>query len=330
MRGADSMKRAIQLVLTIAASAFLIAGLPEAYSQTYPAKPIRMIMAVGGGAEVVIRLVGQRLTETMGQPVVIEVQSGAGGAIGAEMVARSAADGYTLLVAAPSSQIVRLFVTKNTPYDPIRDFTAVARLVDTVVCIMASASAPVNSLNELIDYAKRNPGKLSYGSSGYGTGQQISFEMFKKLTSVDIVHVPYKSGAQALTALVSDQVPLSTGILATAMPYLKTAKLKVLALIREKRYAGAPEIPIVGELVPEFEAMASWMGTFGPAGMQAPLVRRLNGEINKAMNVPEIRSKSEEIGFVVGTSAPEEFAAEVKHDYVAIGNMIKAVGIQPE
>jgi tripartite-type tricarboxylate transporter receptor subunit TctC len=298
-------------------------------AQAYPAKPVRMVLAVAGGAEAVARIVAQRIAGPLGQPVIVDPQSGAGGAVGAEMVARATPDGHTILLAAVSTQVVRVFVTKNTPYDPIRDFTPITQVADTVVCIVANPSLPASSLKELIDYARRNPGKVSYGSSGIGTAQHLSFEMLKQLTGADIVHVPYKSGNQSLAALLGGEIPLATSILATTSSHIKAGKLKLLALIDTKRYPVVPNVPTVTEVVPEFEAMPAWMGFFGPGRLPAAIQTRLHDEMVKALSAPDVRAKAEEIGFVVQTSTPDEFAAKIKRDLGTVGRIVKAVKYQP-
>jgi tripartite-type tricarboxylate transporter receptor subunit TctC len=300
-----------------------------AQAQAYPAKPIRNIMALAGGAELVARMVGERLNQSMGQPVLIGAQAGAGGAIGADMVARSAPDGYTILLASGSSQVVRPFVAK-TPYDPIRDFTPITKVSDTIVVVLTNAQQPFNSLAEVIDYAKKNPGKLSYASSGYGTGQHLAFELIRLQTNTNIVHVPFKGGNEALTALVSNQVPLSTGILATAAANVASGKLKVLASLDSRRYPAIKNVPTAGEVVPGYDAIPNWMGYFGPAKLPDPIVRRLNTEMVKALSDRELQQKAEGVGFVIDSSTPEAFSAELKRAIAVVGKVVKETGIKPE
>ena len=316
--------------LIVFAAMSCIAAPPAAFAQAYPSKPIRIIMAVGGGAEVVTRLTAQKMSEDFGQPVLVEMQPGAAGAIGADMVARSAPDGYTLLLAGTSSQIMRPFLAKNTPYDPIRSFTPIIRVAEAVLCVLANPSLPMNSLKELVDYAKRNPGKISYGSSGIGTNHHLSAELVKQVAGIDMVHVPYKGGADVLTGLVTGQVPVAFGILATATSQVKSGKVKILAINNAKRYSAMPDIPTVSEQVPGYEPPPGWMGYLGPAGLPRPLVGRLYNELVKVLAQPDIRAKAEGIGFTVETNTPEEYAAQIKHDLALVGKIVKAAGIQPE
>jgi tripartite-type tricarboxylate transporter receptor subunit TctC len=287
-------------------------------------------MGVGGGAEVVTRLTAQKMSEDFGQPVLVEMQPGAAGSIGADMVARSAPDGYTLLLANTSSQIMRPFLARNTPYDPVKSFTPIVRVAEAVLCVMANPSLPVKSLKELVDYAKRNPGKISYGSSGIGTNHHLSGELVKQVAGIDMVHVPYKGGADVLTGLITGQVPVAFGILATAASQVKTGKVKILAINNAKRYSAMPDIPTVTEQLPGYEPAPGWMGYFGPAGLPRPVLTRLHTELVKVLAQPEIRAKAEGIGFTVETDTPEEFAAEIKRDIALVGRIVKAAGIQPE
>jgi tripartite-type tricarboxylate transporter receptor subunit TctC len=324
------MKHFPRYVLGCAAAACI--GIQQsALSQTFPAKPMRMIMALAGGSEGFARLVAQKMTEDFGQPVLVETQAGAGGAIGASMVARSAPDGYTILYAATNSQVYHKFLSKSTLYDPIRDFTAITKIGEAVLCIISNPAAPFASFKEMIDYAKRNPGKLSFGTSGIGTTHHLAAELIKQITGVDMVHVPYKSGGQLLTGVISGQVPVGFGILATATSQLKSGKLRVFAVVNDWRYHGIPDIATVRELLPGFEQPPGWMGFLGPAALPAPVLGRLHGELVKVLNLPEMRTKSEDFGFVLGTSnSPEEFATALKRDLDTVGRIVKAAGIQPE
>ncbi len=311
------------------AAAFM-AGSVFAQAPGYPTKPIRMIMAVGGGGELVARMAAQRLAENLGQPVPVEIQAGAAGAVGAQMVAQAPPDGYTLLYAGSSSQIMRVYLAKNTPYDPVRDFTPISRGSGAVLAVLANASLPATSMKEFIDYAKKHPGKISYASSGIGTNHHLSAELLKQVTGIDIVHVPYKSGAQVLTGLITDQVPIAFGIVATAVPYVKAGKVRVLAINGTERYEGMPEVPTIGEQVPGYVPPPGWSGFFGPAGLPAPIVGRLNKIIVSALTDTAFRAKAEAAGLILSPSTPEEFAAEVKRDLESVGRIVKAAGLKPE
>jgi tripartite-type tricarboxylate transporter receptor subunit TctC len=309
----------------------LFAVLPSlAQAQAYPTKPIRNIMAVAGGAEIVVRLVAQELTKSMGQPVIVEQQAGAGGVVGAEMVARAAPDGYTILLQSVSTTIMTPFLVKNARLDTLRDFTPLSKAFETVLLVVANSSIGVNSMKELIDYAKRNPGKLSYGTSGVGTSHHLSGEALKILTGIDWVHVPYKGGPPVLTDLVGGQIQVGFTILATAGPFMKNDKMKLLAVNNAARSPVIPDVPTVSEQVPGYEPPPAWGGYFAPAGLPQPLATRLHDEIARALSIPEVRAKAQEIGFVAGSSTPEEMVRRIKGDVALVSRIVAAVGIKPE
>ena len=323
------MKRFAEILLFAAGIACLAAPNP-ARSQAYPVKPIRTIMTVAGGADILARLVAQKLTESMGQSVVVESQSGAGGAIGAEMVARAAPDGYTLMLSSASTQVMHVFLSKQTRFDALKSFTPITRIAETILLVVSHPALPVNSIGELIDYARRNPGKLSYGTSGIGTSHHLSAELMRLLTGIEWVHVPYKGGPPVLTDLMSGRIDVGFTILATMIPFMNSGKIRILAVNNARRYAVIPDVPTVGEQLPGYEAPPSWMAYFGPTGLPEPIVKRLNAEIARAMNSPDVRAKAQEIGFVPGASTPEEVTAMIKHDLTTVGKLVKAAGITPE
>ena len=323
------MKRAIPLALFVAGLAAAVAATP-AQSQAYPSKPVRTIMTVAGGADVVARLVAERLTQVLGQPVIVESQAGAGGAIGAEMVTRAAPDGHTIMLSAAANIVLRGLLTKNTPYHPIKSFTPIAKVADTILVVVANPSAPFNSMKEMIDYAKRNPGKLSFGTSGIGTNHHLSAELIRQLTGIEWVHVPYKGGPPVLTGVMTDPSQVGFSILATSTPMIKAGKIKLLGINNNERYPLLPNVATVAEQIPGYERPPGWMAYFGPAGVPDPIVRRLNAEIVKIMNAPEVKAKAEAIGFVSSTSTPEELTAMIKRDLVVLEKIIKAAGIKPE
>jgi tripartite-type tricarboxylate transporter receptor subunit TctC len=323
------MKRITSAAVLLAALGAVVAPLPAA-AQAWPAKPVRTIMTVAGGADVIARLVAEHLTRALGQPVIVDAQPGAGGAIGAQTVMRAAPDGYTIMLSAAANIVMRGFLTKNTPYDPIRSFTPIGKVADTILVVIANPKAPFNDMKEMVAYAKRNPGKLSYGTSGVGTSHHLSAEIIHELTGIEWVHIPYKGGPPVLTAVVSDPTQVGFSILATSMPMVKAGKVKILAVNNNERYPLLPQVPTVGEQIPGYERPPGWMAYFGPAGMPAPIVQRLNTEIVKVMNLPEVKSKAEAIGFVSSTSTPDELGAMIRKDLVAIAKIVKAAGIKPE
>ncbi|OGA96553.1 MAG: hypothetical protein A3G27_11975 [Betaproteobacteria bacterium RIFCSPLOWO2_12_FULL_66_14] len=301
-------------------------------AQSYPVKPVRTIqtLGVGGGAEALSHIVGQRLTEALGQPVVVEPQGGAGGSIGMNMVARAAPDGYTLGLGAVSSLVLRRFLMKNVPYDTLKDFTPVAMVGETISSVVASPSLGANSLAEVIEYARRNPGKLAYGSSGIGTTHHLSGVMVEQITGTQMLHVPYKGGGQALQGLLSGQVQVVYGIVGSVVPLVKSGKVKLLAINAGKRFVRMPEVPTIGEVIKGYDRPPSWNGYLGPAGLPPAVTRRLNEEINKIVTRREVSEKLTDLGFVVDTGTPEEFSAYIKRSFELFGKVVKAANIEPE
>ena len=317
------------LCSTIAAWACLALPL-AAQAQGYPSRPIRSIMTVAGGADIVARLVAQGLTGALGQPVVVETQSGAGGAIGAEAVARAAPDGYTIMLTSASALVMNRFLSKSARLDPLKDFTPITKAFETVALVVTSAALPVGSMRDLVEYAKRHPGKLSYGTSGIGTTHHLSCEFIRLLTGIDWVHVPYKGGPPVITDLIGGEIQVGFSILATAAPFIASGKIKILAVNGAKRYHVIRDVPTVTEQLPGYEPPSTWGGYFGPAAMPQSIVDRLHDEIVRILNSPEVRAKAEDIGFPVATSTPEELSATIRRDIEYTAKIVKAVGIGPE
>ena len=321
------MMHLTRLALVIAAAA----AIPfECYSQPYPTKPIRLIVASppGGQSDLIARLVSQRLSNVFGQSMVVENRAGGDGIIGTEFVARSAPDGYTLLVGNSSTFIANIFLHKNLPYDPVKDFVPLAGGPVAVACIAVNTSISVDSIKELIDYAKRNPGKLTYGSSGTGGSYFLAGEAFKAITETNIVHVPYKGLSAAMTDVVGGQIASAFTSLTVALPQARAGKVKILAVVQNNRYAGLPDIPAINEFVPGYQAFTIWNGFFGRAGMPAFAVTRLNAEMLKAMNSPDVISKLDSAEFIGGT--PEQFAAYIRGQMESYASVVKLLGIQPQ
>ncbi|HET7766234.1 MAG TPA: tripartite tricarboxylate transporter substrate-binding protein [Burkholderiales bacterium] len=318
------MRRSIARVLAALALA------APAHGEVYPARPIRSIMTVAGGADIVARLVAQGLTGALGQPVVVETQSGAGGAIGAETVARAAPDGYTLMLASESALVMNRFLSKSARLDPLKDFTPITKAFETIAVVETTPRQPFGSIGEMIEYAKRNPGKLSYGTSGVGTTHHLSGESIRLLTGIDWVHVPYKGGPPVVTDLVGGEIQVGFSVLATVAPFVASGKVKLLAVNGTKRYHVIPDVPTVSEQIPGYEPPPTWAGYFGPAGMPPAIVSRLHDAIVRVLESPAVRAKAEEIGFPIATSTPEELVATIRRDIEATAGLVKAIGIRPE
>jgi tripartite-type tricarboxylate transporter receptor subunit TctC len=320
------LARAI-LGLTIA----FAAALPAA-AQTYPSKPIRIVVPfpAGGIADIYSRLIGARLTEVWGQPVVVENRTGAGGNIGADFVAKSPPDGYTLVMGSFGTHAVNVTLFSKLPYDPVKDFAPVALALEAEGVLVVHPSVPAQSVAELIVIARAKPGTLSFASAGMGTASHLAGELFKTMAKVDMVHVPYKGNVPALTDLLAGQTALIFATMPTALPHVKTGKLRALATIGATRSAAAPELPTVAEAaLPGFE-VTNWVGLFAPAGTPPEIVRRLNAEVGRFMQTPEIetRLRSEGARFVPNT--PEQFGAFVAAEIAKWAPIVKASGARAD
>ena len=315
----------------VAAAVALLAGSPVS-AQDYPSKPIRLILPTipGSAFELFGRLVGTKMGEAMGQPVVAENRAGANGMIGAEAVARAAPDGYTLLWATPSQVVTSVFLSKTLPIDPTRDLLPISIAAEPVTALLLNPKVPVSNVREFVDYAKKNPGKWSYGSPGIGSFFHFTGELIKQSAGLDIVHVPYKGPPQALNDVFAGRIEMTIVTLGTARPLEKAGKIKVLALLEPKRYAGAPEVPTFTETVPSFEKPASWYALFGQPALPRPIVTRLHRELAAALKTPEARTWLEtNLHTGVGNS-PEEFAVIYKQAFEVFARAAKVAGIKPE
>lgn len=321
------MKQGIGKCLSRGLIVAALANAAFAQAQEYPSKTIRIILefAAGAGGDVMLRVVTAQLSNIMGQPVIIENRAGAGGVVATEAVIRSAPDGYTLLGATPNAMITRAFLAKSNTIEWNRDLTPITGLWSTPSLVMTSTSLPVNSMKEFIDYARANPNKVSYGTTGIGTHHHFNAEQIMQLTGVQFLHVPYKANAQAFQDLVGGGIPMVIGIAATAAPFLKSGKIKVLAVV-EKRISAFPDTPALGEIIPGFEGAPSWTALFGPAKLPQPILRRLNGDILKALATPEVRTRE---GFEFIGESQEAFLARIQREFALVGRLVKVAKIQP-
>jgi tripartite-type tricarboxylate transporter receptor subunit TctC len=303
-----------------------------ATAQDYPSKPIRMIVpyTAGGAADTVARAIGNRLGELLGQPMVVENRTGAGGIIGTDYVAKAAADGYTLLSTLGPSHHTIQFFSKNVPYDPVKDFTAIMIVGTAPQTMVVPQSLPVKSVTELVDYAKRNPGKLSFGTSGMGTSQHLGGVMFNLATGIDMLHVPYKGGAAALTDVLGGQVPVALLVLSNVQPHIKSGKLRALGVLENRRAKAAPDIPTVGEAIHGYAIPSTWAGILGPAGIPGPVLAKISAELTKAVNSPEVRSRLDGAGFEFVGSSPKEFAELLSSSVETYRRIVTQAGIKPE
>jgi tripartite-type tricarboxylate transporter receptor subunit TctC len=303
-----------------------------ASAQPWPAKPIRIVVPfpAGGIADLYSRLIGARLNELWGQPVVVENRTGAGGNIAADAVAKSPPDGYTLVMGSFGTHAVNVWLFAKMPYDPVRDFAPVALALEADGLLVVHPSVPAQSVKELIEVARAKPGGLTFASAGTGTASHLAGELFKSMAKVDMVHVPYKGNVPAITDLLAGQTSLIFATMPTALPHAKAGKLRALATIGNARAAATPELPTVSEAaLPGFE-VNNWVGLFAPAGTPPEIVSKLNVEVMRFMLSPEITARLANEGARATPNTPEQFAAFVKAEIAKWGPVVKASGAKAE
>jgi tripartite-type tricarboxylate transporter receptor subunit TctC len=294
----------------------------------YPTKPIRIVVPfpAGGATDVLARAAAQKLTESLGQPVVVDNRPGAGGNIGAELVAKSAPDGYTLLMGTVGTHAINPGIYPKMPYDHVRDFAPIILVAGVPNVLEVNPSLPVNSVQELIAYAKANPGKLNFASSGNGTSIHLSGELFKTMAGVQMTHVPYKGSAPALQDLVGGQVQLMFDNLPPSLALIKAGKLKPLAVTSKVRAPALPDVPTLAESgLPGFEA-SSWFGLLAPAGTPQPVIAKLNAEIAKWLATPEAKEKLVAQGANIAGGTPEDFARHIAAETAKWQKVVKDSG----
>ena len=297
-------------------------------AQPYPTKPIRIVVPfpAGGTTDVLARAAAQKLTETLGQPAVVDNRPGAGGNIGAELVAKSSPDGYTLLMGTVGTHAINPGLYPKLPYDHVKDFAPVILVAGVPNVLVINPALPVNSVQELIAYAKANPGKLNFASSGNGTSIHLSAELFKTMAGVQMTHVPYKGSAPALQDLVGGQVQLMFDNLPSSLALIKGGKLKALAVTSSARAAALPDVPTIAESgLPGFEA-SSWFGLLAPAGTPPPVIAKLNGEIAKWLATPEAKEKLLAQGANAAGGTPEDFAQFINAETAKWQKVVKESG----
>jgi tripartite-type tricarboxylate transporter receptor subunit TctC len=305
---------------------------PVVFSQSYPARPIRMVIPFppGNPADVQARLIGEKLSASFGQPVIADNRPGATGQIGIEAAARSAPDGYTLVVGQVGTFAVAPHVFRKLPYDVIRDFVAICLFSSNTLALVVSANVPVNSVQELVRFSKQKPGVLRFGSNGEGGLPHLTMELFRAKTGVDWLHIPYKGTTQAVTDLLSGQIDVVFETYGGAAPHIRAGKVRALASTGARRMEAAPDLPTLMEAgVPDFEVYG-WFGAFAPAGTPTEIVRRLNKAINEVLSLPDVRERLRALGFDVGGGTPEQFATMMMDSYNLWGRVVKSVGLTPQ
>ena len=314
----------MRLVALIAA-AFLSCA---AAAQPYPTKPVKVIVPfpVGGIADIYSRIVAARLTEAWGQPVVIDNRTGAGGNLGADLVAKAAPDGYTIGIGSIGTHAVNVTLFSRMPYDAVNDFAPIAHLLEAEGLLVVHPSVPSQSVPELIAYARAHPGKLTFASAGMGTASHLAGELFKSMAKVDMNHIPYKGNVPAITDLLAGQTSLIFATMPTVLPHAKAGKLRPLATIGPVRSAAVPELPTVAEAALPGFAVTNWVGFFAPARTPPEIVQRWNVETHRVMQAPEMQARLLNEGARFIPMTPAEFGAFVKSEIAKWAPVVKASG----
>ena len=299
-------------------------------AQAYPSRPLRLVVpsAPGGGTDILARVLAAKLTEYLGQTVVVDNRAGAGTTIGIDNVAKAAPDGYTVLV-TPSTLALNLWMYTKLPYDAIRDLAPLTQIAAVPNALVVHPSVPARSVAELMALAKKQPGEINAGSAGIGTSPHLSLELFKHLAKINLVHVPYKGSGAAVIAHLSGEISLQIPSLPTVMGYIRTNRLRVLGVTTAKRSPYLPEVPAIGEVVPGYEA-TQWFGFLATAGTPQAVQDRLSQEAVRALRAPDVAKHMANEGAEIVASTPAQFAAYIKSETEKWGRVIKAAGIKPQ
>jgi tripartite-type tricarboxylate transporter receptor subunit TctC len=321
------MKRVMR-VLTLLFTAAALAAAGNAWGQAWPSKPIRYIVpfAPGGTTDILARTISEKLSVALGQPVVVENKPGAGGGVGADFTAKAAPDGYTIMGGTISTHAINASLYANLPYDPVKDFVAVTLIARVPNMLVINPNIPAKNVAALIALMKANPGKYTFASSGNGTSQHLSGELFKSMASVEMQHIPYKGSPPALQDVVGGQVSMTFDNITTAWPLAKAGKLRALAVTTAKRSSVAPEVPTLAESGLVGLEVGSWQGVFAPAGTPPDIVKRLNSEIVKIINMPDVKEKLIALGAEPVGDTPEQFGAYVKTEVAKWSDVVKKSG----
>jgi tripartite-type tricarboxylate transporter receptor subunit TctC len=324
------MKQALSIVCAV----FMLATSCDVLAQSaYPEKPVRIVVGFvpGAGADIIARLVGQKLNEFWGQPVIVENLPGAVGNLGAARVAKSAPDGYTLVSTGDAAMTTNVTLYgKQLPYDPVRDFAPVTLVALSTNILVVHPSVPARNIKELVALAKANPGKLSYATAGNGSSQHLGGELLKKRASIDMVHIPYKGAPLAMQDVLAGRVEMTFGNITQALPQVQSGKLRALAVTSLKRWPPVPDVPTVAESgYPGFEAVA-WFGLLAPANTPNVIVQKLYQDILKALAMPDVRTRLTDTGLELVGRSPQEFAAQIKDEIVKKGQLIRDSGAKPD
>ncbi len=326
------MRKAVRATMTVLYAMTALFALPSAHAQAWPNKPIRLVVpfSAGGNTDIVARLFAQELSKSLGQPVVVDNKPGAAGNIGADAVAKAPPDGYTFVMGTVGTHAINASLYKKMPYDTVKDFIPVTLLASVPNVLVIDPALPIKSVKELVAYGKAHPGKLNFASSGVGTSIHLSGEMFRITTGIDMTHVSYKGSPPALTDLMGGQVQLMFDNLPTSLQYIKSGKLRALAVTTAKRVSALPDVPTMIESgFPGFET-GSWFGVFAPAGTPKEIIAKLDAELLRIFKTPEMQEKLLLQGAQPVGLGPDEFAAHVKSEMAKWGKVVKESGATAE
>ena len=320
------------LVRGLLALAALLIASAAATAQTYPARPITVVVPFPPGAsnDALARITRDSLSEILGQPIVIENRPGAAGSTGAGSVANAAPDGYTLLISVNAPITMNGFLQKNFPFDPKTAFAPVAHAADTMLMLAVHESVPAKTVTELVDYAKMNPGKLSFGSAGVGSGHHITGELLKQKTGIDITHIPYRGSGPAIQDLVAGHIPISFGTPPAILPQAAAGKIRILAVSEDRRFPDLPDVPTIAETVPGVSIPISWLGLLAPAGTPKPIVDKLSAAMAATVKKPDVIAKLKQQGMLAVGEGPEALDRKIRSELALWARVMPSIGIQPE
>jgi tripartite-type tricarboxylate transporter receptor subunit TctC len=310
------------------AAALVFAAAPPAHAEGYPAKPIHFVVPYppGGPLDAVARLLGRKVSESVGRSVIVENKPGAGGNIGADFVAKSAPDGYTILMGAVATHAINPTLYSHVPYDPVKDFAPVTEVAWTPNVLVVNPSLPVSNVKEFIAYAKAHPGQLNFGSGSTGSAGHLAGELFKSMAGVQMVHVPYKGAAPAMQDLIGGQIQLMFDNLASSLGQIRAGKVRALAVTTAQRSSMAPELPTIAESgLPGFD-ISTWFGVFAPGGTPRPIVDKLHDEFVRAIDAPDVQATLKKLGAEPVGNTPQQFAAFIHAEAQKYAKVIRASG----
>jgi len=314
--------------------AFLLmaASVTVGHAQTYPSKPSRIVVGftAGGPSDIVARIVAQQLTERMGQSFVVENRVGATGTIGAELVAKAPPDGYSLYLASQTTHAVAPYMYAKVGYDPIKDFATVVRVVHNPLLVVVNPSMPVKSMNDLIALARARPGQINFATGGIGSSPHMSMELLKSTLKLDMVPIHYKGDGAAIIDVIGGQVPMLTSSIWALMPYVRSGKLRGVAVTSLKRSTVAPEFPTIAESALQNFEVITWFGLLAPAATAKDVVSRLNAEVVQSVSLPAVKEQLTKMGFEIVANTPEQYAVFLREENVKWGKVVRDLGLRAE